>query len=106
MAPLVDTCVNASRRGGTTVIVGVDITLATVPILPVMMATQGKKIVGTLLGDCHPHRDIPRFVNAWQRGQLDFESMISHRLGLDEINDGFDHLREARGIRSVIQIGS
>ena len=106
VAPLVDTCVTASRRGGTTVIVGVDISLATVPILPVMMATQGKKIVGTLLGDCHPHRDIPRFITAWQRGQLDFESMISHRLGLDEINDGFDHLRDARGIRSVIQIGS
>ncbi len=105
VAPLVDTCINASRRGGTTVIVGVDVSLRTVEILPVAMATQGKRIVGTLLGDCHPQRDIPRFMALWKRGLLDFDSMVSHRLDLGEINAGLDHLRAARGIRSVVAIG-
>ena len=106
VAALVDTCIHASRRGGTTVVVGADATLSTVEVMPVMLATLGKKIVGSLLGDCHPQRDIPRFVDAWRRGDLDFESMISHRLALSEINAGFDHLRAAEGIRSVVEIGA
>lgn len=106
VASLVETCMNATRNGGTTVVVGADTSMATVPIMPVLVATWGKRIVGSLLGDCHPQRDIPRFVSLWKQGRLDLESMISHRLELDEINAGFDHLRAARGIRSVINVGA
>lgn len=106
VAALVDDCINASRIGGSTIIVGVDATLATVPILPVMLATMGKKIIGSLLGDCHPQRDIPRFVNLWKSGKLDLDGMISHRIALDEINLGFENVRETRGIRTVVEVAS
>ena len=106
VAALVDECINASRIGGSTIIVGVDATLATVPILPVMLATMGKKIIGSLLGDCHPQRDIPRFVNLWKSGKLDLDGMISHRITLDEINSGFENVRETRGIRTVVEVAS
>ncbi|MEC7367281.1 MAG: alcohol dehydrogenase, partial [Actinomycetota bacterium] len=106
VAALVDDCINASRIGGSTIIVGVDATLATVPILPVMLATMGKKIIGSLLGDCHPQRDIPRFVNLWKSGKLDLDGMISHRIALDEINLGFENVRETRGIRTVVEVSS
>ncbi|HJM27709.1 MAG: Zn-dependent alcohol dehydrogenase [Acidimicrobiales bacterium] len=106
VASLVDTCINASRIGGTTIIVGADVSLSTVPILPVMIATTGKKIIGSLLGDCHPQRDIPKFVNLWKSGQLDLEAMISHRVKLEEINSGFDNVRETNGIRTVVEVAS
>ena len=106
VAALVDDCVNASRIGGTTVIVGVDATLASVPILPVMLATMGKKIIGSLLGDCHPQRDIPRFVNLWKSGKLDLDAMISHRVSLQEINSGFENVRQTKGIRTVVEVAS
>lgn len=105
IAALVGDCINATRRGGTTVIVGADASLATVEVMPVLLATFGKRIVGTLLGDCHPQRDIPRLMALWRAGKLDFESMVSHRLALDEIHLGLDHLRSARGIRTVMQVG-
>ena len=104
VAALTDTCINASRIGGTTVVVGADSTLATVPILPVMIATHGKQIVGTLLGDCHSQRDITRLINLWQAGRLDLDGMVSHRITLDTINDGLDYMRAAEGIRTVIEI--
>ena len=104
VATLVDPCVQAIRRGGTAVIVGADATLASAEVLPVMLATQGKRIVGSLLGDCHPQRDIPKLIALWQAGRLDLETMISHRLDLGEINDGLEHLRAARGIRSVVRV--
>ncbi len=104
VASLVGDCVQATRIGGTTVVVGADVTLATVELMPVMLATHGKRIIGSLLGDCHPQRDIPRLMALWQAGRLDFESMVSHRLDLDEIDQGLDHLRAARGIRTVLTV--
>lgn len=104
VAALVETCVGASRIGGTTVVVGVDVTLASASILPVMIASHGKRIVGSLLGDCHPQRDIPRLVGFWRSGRLDLESMISHRLDLADVNEGLDRLRAADGIRTVLQV--
>lgn len=105
VAALVDTCMQASRIAGTTVIVGADTTLATAAILPVLVATHGKRILGSLLGDCHPQRDIPRFVAMWRRGLLDLESMVSHRLDVSEVNEGMDRLRAADGIRTVLRVG-
>ena len=80
--------------------------MSTVPILPVAIATMGKKIIGSLLGDCHPQRDIPKFVNLWKSGQLDLEAMISHRVKLSEINSGFENVRETNGIRTVVEVGA
>ena len=104
VAVLTETCLAATRRGGTTVVVGADATLASASFMPVLHATWGKSIVGTLLGDCHPQRDIPKFIALWKAGKLDLESMVSHRLDLTEINDGLDHLRAARGIRTVLSV--
>ena len=105
IAALVSTCLDATRRRGTTVVVGVDVSMATTEFLPVLLATQGKRIVGTLLGDCHPQRDIPMLLAAWRAGRLDLESMISHRLDLSEVNEGLDRLRRADGIRTVLEVG-
>lgn len=104
VAALTEDCMNATRIGGTTVIVGADATLATVPIMPVMMATHGKRIVGSLLGDCHSQHDIGMFMSLWQAGRLDLEGLITHRFTLDDINDGFENLRSHNGIRTVIEI--
>ena len=104
IAALVSTCLDATRRRGTTVVVGVDVSMAATEFLPVLLATQGKRIVGTLLGDCHPQRDIPMLLAAWRSGRLDLESMISHRLDLSEVNEGLDRLRRADGIRTVLEV--
>lgn len=106
VASLVTTCLGAIRLGGTAVVVGVDITLATVEVMPVLLATHGKRLMGTLLGDCHPRRDIPILVESWRSGRLDLESMITHRLGLDDINEGFGLVRDAQGIRTVVSVAS
>jgi S-(hydroxymethyl)glutathione dehydrogenase/alcohol dehydrogenase len=48
---------------------------------------------------------VPQFVRRWLEGEIDVESLISHRLTLDQVNEGF-HLMEAQdGIRSVLTLG-
>lgn len=59
-----------------------------------------------LLGDCWPGRGIPRLVGLWQRGELDLESMITHRVPLSGVNEGFDRLRSAEGVRTVVEVAA
>lgn len=106
VAALVNTCLTSVRVGGSAVIVGVDATLGSAEVMPASLVTHGKSLVGSLLGDCHPQRDIPKFVDLWRRGLLDLESMISHRFDLANANAGLDNVRAANGIRTVLTVST
>ncbi len=97
--------IDATRKGGTTVMVGVP------PIddpftypLPAVLAIGEKKLVGSLLGSCNSLRDIPRLISLAQAGLLDLSSLITARRPLDEINTAFDDIRSTTGIRTVIDL--
>ena len=46
---------------------------------------------------------VPQLVDRYLAGDIDVDSFISHRIGLDEINRGFDLMHDQDGIRSVIR---
>lgn len=102
IASLVGVCLDAIRPGGTAVVIGADATLATVEVMPVLMATFGKRLVGTLLGDCHPQRDLPRLINLWKKGELDLDALATGRIGLSAIDDALATARAGAGIRTVV----
>ncbi len=105
VAALVQDALLATRVGGTTVLVGVPEPDKTVQLGNVaMFVTAQKRLVGSLLGGCRPDRDIPLLIDMWRSGLLDLESMISHRVPLVDIEDGFDRLAAADGIRTVVEI--
>ena len=105
VAGLVRLGLEVTGPGGTTVVVGAPPPADTVDIGSVtLFMIQQKRLVGSLLGDCWPGRDIPRLVGLWQRGELDLESMITHRVPLDGVNEGFDRLRAAQGVRTVVEV--
>ncbi len=99
---LISAGLQASRIGGTTVMVGAAIDPLELPI-PAMFLTQEKKLLGSLLGSCNGHRDVPRFLALWRRGALDLESMISHRRPIEDVNLGLDDMRASRGLRTVLE---
>ena len=99
---IVQDCISACRLGGTTVMVGAPMDPVLEIPIPALFLTQEKKITGSLLGSCHSHRDVPRFIALWQNGKLDLEGMISHRRPIEDINQGLDDLRAGRGIRTVL----
>jgi Zn-dependent alcohol dehydrogenase len=101
-AKVVQDCINASRIGGTTVMVGAPMDPVLEIPIPALFLTHEKKITGSLLGSCNSHRDVPRFIALWQNGKLDFEGMISQRRTIDDINAGFEDMRAGRGIRTVL----
>ena len=91
-----------TRRGGTTILVGVpryDATLS-VPVLPLI--TQDRTIKGSYYGSSRATRDFPRFIDLIETGRLDLASMITKRFALDDVNDAFHAMRSGEAVRSVI----
>jgi S-(hydroxymethyl)glutathione dehydrogenase/alcohol dehydrogenase len=101
---LISTAMEATRNGGTTVMVGaapVDDQFSMVPALA--MFTE-KRLVGSLLGSCWAPRDIPRLVELWRAGRLDLDAMVTARRPLDEVNEAIEDLEAGRGLRTVLMI--
>ena len=104
---LVTTGIDATRKGGTTVMVGVPAVDDPLSYpLPAVLAVAEKKLVGSLLGSCNSLRDIPRILSLASAGRIDLASLVTARRPLGEINEAFDDLRAARGIRTVLDIGA
>ncbi|MFT5202860.1 MAG: S-(hydroxymethyl)glutathione dehydrogenase/alcohol dehydrogenase [Candidatus Aldehydirespiratoraceae bacterium] len=105
-AALVEQGIEATRVGGTTIMVGASPIEESVTInAAVLFMTLQKRLVGSLLGHCWPDRDIPLLLDLWRTGRLDLSTMISHRLDLDDVNEGIARLNAADGIRTVLTVG-
>jgi alcohol dehydrogenase len=59
-------------------------------------------VKGSYIGTCVPGRDLPRYIELYRRGRLPVDRLMSGRLKLDEINVGFDRLREGQAVRQVV----
>jgi Zn-dependent alcohol dehydrogenase len=102
-AELVQQCIQATRKGGTIVLVGAIPITQPLTISPAaLFGVQEKKLVGCILGSCHSLRDIPRFIALWRAGKLDLEALISARYPLARINEALDEMRARRGVRHVL----
>lgn len=65
---------------------------------------KGKKLVGTWGGETNPGIDIPKYIDAFDKGELPITELITHRLTLDEINKAFEILKSGDAGRIVIKM--
>lgn len=63
-----------------------------------------RRIVRSSYGGGRPEQDFPAMARAYLAGQLKLDEMITARISLDEINDGFDMLRRGEAIRTVVMM--
>jgi S-(hydroxymethyl)glutathione dehydrogenase/alcohol dehydrogenase len=63
---------------------------------------QEKRVRRVSYGNARPRRDFPLLARAYLDGSLKLDELISRRIGLDGINDGFAALKRGETIRSVI----
>lgn len=99
---LITQAFNCVRSGGTAVAVGVpkfdqDVTIPSFPLI-----LSEKRLLGTVYGSANVRRDFPRLIGLVEQGRLDLGGMVSKRISLDEINEGFDAMKNGEVIRSVI----
>ena len=61
-----------------------------------------KRIVRSSYGGGRPRRDFPWLARQYLEGELKLDELITRRIGLDEINSGFDAIRSGKTIREVV----
>jgi Zn-dependent alcohol dehydrogenase len=92
----------ATRRGGSTVTVGLPHPSQMLSIPAVSLVTDEKTLRGSYLGSSVPARDIPRFIALHRAGRLPVEQLLTDRLTLDDLNEGFDRLARAEAVRQAV----
>lgn len=92
----------ATRRGGSTVTVGLPHPERMLSIPAVSLVVEERTLRGSYLGSCVPERDIPRLVGLHRAGRLPVERLITHRLSLDELNEGMDRLARGEAVRQIV----
>ena len=66
------------------------------------LVSEEKSIKGSYMGSCVPVRDIPRFISLYRQGRLPVDRLLSHRVGFDGINEGFDLLQQNATVRQIL----
>jgi len=90
------------RSGGTATIVGM-IPVGVKVELHGFDFLRERRIQGSMMGSNHFRIDIPRLIDFHLQGRLQLERLISGRLALDQINDGFAALQRGGIARNVIE---
>ena len=95
--------VEAARMGwGLCTVAGVAGRGETLDVVPRLLIT-GRRIAGSSFGGGKGRDQVPALVDRYLAGEIDLDPFVSHRLGLDEVNRGFELMEAQDGIRSVIE---
>ncbi len=63
-----------------------------------------KRIVRSSYGDAIPTRDFPWLCRLYLEGKLELDALITRRISLEQINEGFDDLARGIGVRTVVEL--
>ncbi|MET7278527.1 zinc-dependent alcohol dehydrogenase family protein [Kribbella sp. NPDC005582] len=92
----------ATRRGGTTVTVGLPHPSQSFSVPAVSLVAEERTVKGSYLGSAIPSRDIPRYIALYQAGRLPVDRLLTATVGLDNLNEAFDTLAAGTSIRQVL----
>ena len=66
----------------------------------ILAATDGGRVWnGTAIG----RTDVPRIVDWYMQVRINIDDLITHKLPLERINEGFDLMHACESIRSVVE---
>jgi S-(hydroxymethyl)glutathione dehydrogenase/alcohol dehydrogenase len=60
---------------------------------------------GTAFGGVRGRTELPGYVDKYMQGGIEIDKMITHTMGIGDINRAFDLMHEGKSIRSVIHYG-
>ena len=58
---------------------------------------------GTAFGGAKGRTDVPKIVDWYMNGKINIDDLITHKLALDDINEGFDLMHRGESIRAVVE---
>jgi NDMA-dependent alcohol dehydrogenase len=61
-----------------------------------------KQLVGSIFGSANPRADIPKLLDLYQAGQLKLDELVTRTYTLEEINQGYQAMRDGENIRGMV----
>ena len=89
------------RAGGTCTVIGM-IPVGQSVEIPGYELLAEKKLIGSNMGSNRFRVDMPRYIDLYLDGRLKLDELVSRRISLDEVNDGFDAMKAGEVARCVI----
>ena len=89
------------RGWGVSTIIGVASTGQEISTRPFQLVT-GRRWIGSAFGGARGRTDVPRIVDWYMDHKIEIDPLITHRLPLERINEGFDLMARGESIRSVV----
>ncbi|MFC0313277.1 NDMA-dependent alcohol dehydrogenase [Gordonia phosphorivorans] len=94
-------------KGGRVVITGLaDPAELTVQVSGTDLTLNQKTIMGTLFGSMNPQYDIVKLLRLYDAGELKLDELVTQRYSLEQVNEGYQDLRDGKNIRGVINHAS
>ena len=92
------------RPRGAAVMIGIPPTGAVLALPAQLIPRTERRVLGSLYGSARPERDFPALLDLYLRGRLPLDRLISARLPLEAVEQAFDGLRAATGLRTVLDL--
>ncbi|HEY2509342.1 MAG TPA: S-(hydroxymethyl)glutathione dehydrogenase/class III alcohol dehydrogenase [Polyangiaceae bacterium] len=89
------------RGWGVSVIIGVAGAGQEIATRPFQLVT-GRVWKGSAFGGARGRSDVPKIVDWYMEKKIDIDSLITHQLPLDRINESFDLMHSGASIRTVV----
>ncbi|BDH67403.1 alcohol dehydrogenase [Streptomyces sp. PLM4] len=104
-AATIRTAWESTRRGGRTTVVGIGGTDQQVTFNALELFHWGRTLSGCVYGNSDPVRDLPVLAEHIRAGRLDLASMVTDRIGLEDIPGAFDRMTAGKGGRALVEFG-
>jgi S-(hydroxymethyl)mycothiol dehydrogenase len=92
----------ARDLAGRVVMVGVPTPDMKIELPAIEIFGRGGAIKSSWYGDCLPSRDFPMLIDLFLQGHFPLDQFVTEAIGLDDVEEAFDNLRQGEVLRSVV----
>lgn len=99
---LMQQAVDSTRIGwGTTVVLGVPPDGNALQLLPFQLQL-GRTVQGSFMGNVKGRSQLPGLLDHYAAGRLNLDDLVTHRLPMAEVNEGFALMKRGESLRTVV----
>ncbi|GBQ28964.1 alcohol dehydrogenase [Acetobacter estunensis NRIC 0472] len=92
----------AHRGWGVSTVIGVAGAGQEISTRPFQLVT-GRRWIGSAFGGARGRTDVPKIVDWYMENRINIDDLITHKLPLERINEGFDMMSRGESIRTVVE---
>ncbi|HUG65185.1 MAG TPA: Zn-dependent alcohol dehydrogenase [Gaiellaceae bacterium] len=93
----------STRARGAAVLIGIPRQDAVLSLPAMTIPRMERRILGSIYGSSKPERDFPATLDLYREGHLPLDRLVSHRIGLDDVERGFELMHSGDALRVVLE---